>query len=251
MNEMLLHLSKLEQENLAQGYCVIDNFLSPQQCQDLLESIAEYRANHKVPEVIRESPQNNGRSLHYWVIDGLHIESHLSKVWHLYHDINDIVKELSAKNLTTLENKQVGLNINIMKGGCEYRWHYDRNAITAILYLNAVDGGNTELYPNYRLHLGKYKHTKLQKKLDLLLQTNFLRRLFTKKHIVEPRQGRILIMQADKCLHSVSSIEDNKERINMILAYDYPKNHFAMEKQLDAYLYTQEKSVYQDPNYLG
>lgn len=35
--------------------------------------------------------------------------------------------------------------------GGEYRWHYDRNAVTAILYLNEVPGGETEIFPNFRL----------------------------------------------------------------------------------------------------
>ena len=251
MNKFLLPLSDLDKQNFSKGYCIIDNFLSPQQCQDLLGLITEYRNNHKIPEVLRDKAQKDSRSLHYLVINGVQIETHLSKIWHIYHDVNDVVKNLSAHHLTILDNKRVGLNINIMKGGCEYRWHYDRNAITVILYLNEVQGGNTEVYPNYRLHLGKYKYTKLQHKLDLLLQTNFIWRLFSKKHIVEPRQGRILIMQADKCLHSVSSVDGDQERINIIMAYDYLNNHSPIEKHLDSYLYTQEESVYQDPNYLG
>jgi hypothetical protein len=40
---------------------------------------------------------------------------------------------------------------NITPPGGEYRWHYDRNAATAILYLNEVPGGETEMFPNYRL----------------------------------------------------------------------------------------------------
>lgn len=93
--------------NLSKGYSVIDNFLSPQQCQDLLKLIDEYRNNHKVPEVIRHNPQKDGRDLHYWVIDGVQIEIHLSKIWNLYYEINELVKKITTNNLTILENKQV------------------------------------------------------------------------------------------------------------------------------------------------
>ncbi len=47
---------------------------------------------------------------------------------------------------------------------------YDRNAVTAILYLNTVSGGETEMYPEYRIHLGKRKGARFQKWLDVLLQ---------------------------------------------------------------------------------
>jgi hypothetical protein len=232
------------------GYCVIDNFLPPEQCEYLLELIDNYRTNHRVTEVIRNKSRNQERSLHYWVIDGSQIKTHLPEIWNLHHNVNDVVNNLSKKELTNLENEKVTVNINIMKTASEYRWHYDRNKITAILYLNKVKGGNTEFYPNYRLHLGKNKQTKLQNILDLLLQINILRRFFSKKHLVEPRQGRILIMQADKCLHSVSSVEGGQERINIIMAYDYPGTKFSVEKNLDSYLYTQQESGQKDPNYL-
>ncbi|HET8840930.1 MAG TPA: hypothetical protein VFN35_05650 [Ktedonobacteraceae bacterium] len=41
------------------------------------------------------------------------------------------------------------MNGNIMLAGGEYRWHYDQNTITALLYPNKGDGGEIEFYPNY------------------------------------------------------------------------------------------------------
>ena len=43
MNKFLLPLSDLDKQNFSKGYCIIDNFLSPQQCQDLLGLITEYK----------------------------------------------------------------------------------------------------------------------------------------------------------------------------------------------------------------
>ncbi|MEB3357478.1 MAG: 2OG-Fe(II) oxygenase [Synechococcales bacterium] len=153
--------------------------------------------------------------------------------------------------MALLTDKQVGININIMKGGCEYRWHYDRNALTAILYLNEVAGGATEIHPNYRLCLKGQQHSKLQRVLDALLQLNFIRCLFSRKQSVVPRPGRLVIMRGDRCLHSVSSVEGEQERINLILAYDHPGADFPVAKCLNSYVYTQDAAGAQDPNYLG
>jgi hypothetical protein len=48
----------------------------------------------------------------------------------------------------------------------QYRWHYDRNAVTGILYLNEVSGGETEMYSGCRIYLGRYKDTIAQRWLD-------------------------------------------------------------------------------------
>lgn len=229
------------------GYQIIDDFLTGEQCQDLLEAIASYRSTEEVVEVYRQEKE---RSLHYFVIDGDKIEKCLPEVKRLYLDINKLVNRISGKNLVPLSNKRVGVNINITSGGGEYRWHYDRNAVTAILYLNEVAGGETEMYPKYRIYLSQKKHTSLQGFLDKTLQLKLVRRLFGKKESVEPRAGRMLIMQGDRCLHSVRPVEGDRDRINLILSYDVAGANFPMEKNLDSYLYTQQEQPSSDPNYI-
>ncbi len=236
-----------EDQFRTQGYAVKDGFLTPQQCQELLQLIAEYRQTHTIPEIYR---QIRGRSLHYKVIDGEQIEQHLPPIWQLYHQVNELANRLSGQTLAPLSNKKVGVNINIVPIGGEYRWHYDRNALTAILYLNQVEGGDTEFYPNYRLYLRQKKHTRWQQYLDKILSLTWVRRLFGKKVSVSPLPGTLVIIPGDRCLHSVQRVEGNQERVNIILAYDQPGANFPAEKTLDRYLYTQDQAVPADPNYV-
>lgn len=231
----------------AQGYAVTDGFLTPPQCQDFLQLITEYRDTHAIPEIYR---QINERSLHYKVIDGEQIEQHLPSVWQLYHQVNEIVNQVTGQTLAPLSNKKVGVNINIVPIGGEYRWHYDRNALTAILYLNQVVGGDTELYPRYRLYLRDKKHTSWQRYLDQVLGFTWVRSLFGKKVSVSPLPGTLVMIEGDRCLHSVNRVEGNQERINIILAYDRPGANFPAEKTLDRYIYTQDQSVPADPSYV-
>lgn len=230
-----------------QGYAVTDGFLTPAQCQEFLQLITEYRDTHSIPEIYR---QIKGRSLHYKVIDGEQIEQYLPVVWQLYQQVNELVNQVSGQIMAPLSNKKVGVNINIVPIGGEYRWHYDRNALTAILYLNQVMGGDTELYPKYRLYLHDKKHTSWQRYLDQVLSFTWVRTLFGKKVSVSPLPGTLVMIEGDRCLHSVNRVEGNQERINIILAYDRPGANFPAEKSLDRYLYTQDQSVPSDPNYV-
>jgi hypothetical protein len=138
--------------------------------------------------------------------------------------------------------------VNITPVGGEYRWHYDRNAVTGILYLNEVSGGETEMYSGCRIYLGRYKDTIAQRWLDKISRQPFLLWLFGNKMCVAPRTGTLIVMRGDQCLHSVRRVESG-ERVNVIMAFDRPGASFAVQKHLDSYLYSQSAAPQFDPNY--
>ncbi|NER87779.1 MAG: 2OG-Fe(II) oxygenase [Moorea sp. SIO3A2] len=232
------------------GYLIIDNFLTIRECETLLKTIANYRQKkYEVTEVYRPFKE---RDLRYFVINGQQIEKYLPEVWQLYENVNLLVNKVSSQVLFPLSNKLPAVNINIIKPGGEYRWHYDRNAVTALLYLNSVEGGELEMYPNYRLRFGRknQQFTFIQKCLDAVVKLKLIRYFFGKKVFIKPRQGMIVIMQGDKCLHSVKALEGEQERINVVMSYDFPGVEFIVEKGLDSYLYTNQKGISSDPNYV-
>ncbi len=105
------------------------------------------------------------------------------------------------------------------------------------------------LYPNYRILLEDPRRVRLQSLLDRALQLRVIRGAFGKKVVVEPRPGRLVVMRANRCWHSVRGVRGSSERINVILSYDVPGAEYPMERGLDTYLYTQEKTASSDPNY--
>jgi 2OG-Fe(II) oxygenase superfamily len=230
------------------GYQVFDEFLSPKRCSEFLENVESYREQFKLPEIYR--PMKT-RSLRYNVIDGDRIKEHLAEIWSLYQGkMIELVNGLTPQEFVPLDNTKVGVNVNVMPPGrSEYRWHYDRNAVTCILYLNAIEGGETILYPNYRILLGNRGRMFAQQMLDSFLHTKVLRRIFGKKTAISPRPGRLAIMRGNQCWHSVRSVEGKQDRINIICAYDLPGAQFPMEESLDSYIYTQEEMASSDPNY--
>ena len=231
------------------GQVVINDFLDREDCRTLLAQIRNYREQRDLPEIYRPA---KGRSLRYSVIDGEDIRTSLRSIWDLYlGPAKDLVNELTGMSLEPLANIKVGVNVNVMSPGrSEYRWHYDRTAVTAILYLNQVEGGQTEVYPNYRILLNGRQHSRFQFTLDRLIQPSVVRWLFGRKEVVEPYPGRLVVMHGNRSWHSVRGVEGSEDRINIILAYDTREARFAMEKGLDSYLYTEETTESQDPNYV-
>ena len=230
-----------------QGYFLKENFLSQEECEHFLELITEYRQKFSIPKIYR---QVKPIPLSYSVISGKAVESHLPEVQKLYETVNQLINNLTNQQLFPLKNIEVGCNVNITSEGGTYRWHYDRNAVTALLYLNEVDGGEIEFYPNYRIVLPNAKFSRFQSFLDQLLQFSLVRHTFGQRIVVKPQPGLLLIMHGNKCLHSVGPVTQGSDRINIVMAYDLPNSSFAIEDQLNTYLYSSENVSALDPNYL-
>lgn len=230
------------------GYVVEERFLSEDECRNLLDAIDDYRAGTELVEIHREF---RGRALRYSVIEGNEIKDQLPQIWDLYTSrVRDLMSQLCGEEVFPLDNIRAGVNVNIMAPGrSEYRWHYDRTPATAVIYLNEVEGGETEIYPELRLLLNSHQRVRAQKLLDRAVASWPLRAARSRKVIVEPGPGRLLAMRANRAWHSVRGVEGDHDRINLVLAYDKVGASFAAEHGLDSYLYTTESAALKDPNY--
>lgn len=230
------------------GIEFVAGFLTAEACAALLDDVARYRTTREPPSIERRQA---GRSLRYKVIDGDEIHAHLPRFERLYADVHARVVAACGPRLAPLANRAAAVNVNITPPGGEYRWHYDRNAVTGILFLNRVQGGETECYPNYRLHLGRFKASAAQRFFDRLLQAGPLLRRFGRLHVVPPEPGALLLMRGDRCLHSVRPVAGEAERINVILTFDRPGARFPQQADLDPYLYSTRSGPSFDPNYVN
>ncbi len=232
-----------------QGYVVEDDFLSADVCRQLLGSIDTYRRGIELAEIHRDAV--GGRELRYSVIEGNQIRDSLPEIWDLYQGrVRELMSELCGAPVQPLNNTRAGVNVNIMEPKkSEYRWHYDRTPVTAIVYLNSTDGGQTELYPELRVLLKTPGIVRTQQLLDRIVATEPLRSMRSKKVVVEPKAGRLVAMKANRAWHSVRSVEGHTDRINIICAYEKLGATPTAQTSLDSYLYTTESASLKDPNY--
>jgi hypothetical protein len=226
---------------------VVDDYLPLEQCEDILATSRAYRRQHEPPLIDRAAP---GRSLRYRVIDGNTISRSICELEELYRRTGQLIGRWAGCELAPIAERVAGINVNITPPGGEYRWHYDRNEVTAIVYLNDVDGGATEIYANHRILLPPRLRS-MQSRLDAVVGSRAVRALAGTKSVVMPRAGRLVVMQGDRCLHSVCPVEGTHERINLCMAYDRAGGQTRPHQALDAYLYTEEAVDGRDPNYLS
>ena len=223
-----------------------DDFLSVDLCRQLLAKIQIKQTQHALPVIKRKM---SGRSLDYQVMDGKFIQQHLHGVGELAPFVIQRAQSLCDNRIHSLRNSTAAINVNILHKGGEYRWHYDRNAITAILYLNEVEGGETELLPNSRNHLGPLKRSFLQRWLDQRLINKVTKDGESNLIKIAPKAGRLVIMKGDSCLHSVNAVLSDTARYNLVFSFDSKETSYQAKKNLDPYLYTVEKLPAFDPNY--
>jgi len=225
---------------------VVDDFMSVPECAEILAAIRLYRTRRELPFIDRAE---RGRSLRYRVIDGNAVARDMAELDVLYRYTGELIGSWCGQRLVPIEDRAAGININITPPGGEYRWHYDRNAVTAIVYLNEVTGGATEIYANHRILLPQPLRA-LQHSVDAIARGRIVLAVVGNKTVVTPRVGRLVVMRGDRCLHSVCAVEGTVERINLCLAYDRVGHRRRQHRALDDYLYTEQVMSGPDPNYL-
>eukprot|EP00697_Spironema_sp_BW2_P007870 gnl/Spiro4/22277_TR10970_c0_g1_i1.p1 gnl/Spiro4/22277_TR10970_c0_g1~~gnl/Spiro4/22277_TR10970_c0_g1_i1.p1 ORF type:complete len:341 (+),score=76.20 gnl/Spiro4/22277_TR10970_c0_g1_i1:90-1112(+) len=239
-----------------EGHTVIRNFVSDDLCIRLLDDIRnsielkdptkrlkqqhEYKESDMMHNTFHEGA---AKPLQVQNVPGRVIEQKIPFLWRFYKDLNVLVNKVSGLDLNEMSNKNPTLNCLIAYKGQSFGlWHYDRNAVTANLYLTTVENGATEYYPNYRIHLGKirpmWQYSRLQHYIDKIQQTKFMRDLFGGTyHKVPCVRGTLIIFRGDRSLHRGAPNEsDDVPRVNIVCAYDLPGN-ICDNPDHDAFLY--------------
>ena len=226
------------------GFALRAGFLTEAECDRYCQSVRALEAAEGLPLIERRA---RGRSLCYKVVDGARIDSALPGLADLSDRVSAAMERAIGESLRPLADPLAARNVNVTPPGGGYRWHYDRNAVTAILFLNEVPGGQTEMFPNYRVVVGPGRR-RLQWSLDAVLRLRPVRRLFGRRVLVTPALGALLIMRGDRALHSVRMVGGVEDRMTVIIAYDIP-GHDRPGLALDDYLYSAAPVLAGDPNY--
>jgi hypothetical protein len=214
---------------------IVPAFLPPAECARFADAIARHRAVREAPLVLR---RDDHRPLRYRVLDGEAVHAHLPELEELARAVQARVRDGGWGEVAPIANRRVAVNVNITEPGGAYRWHYDRNAVTAILYLNAVEGGETECYPGYRLRLRSPALAGVQRACDAVVRGAIFTLGLRPTTIVAPVPGTLVIMRGDRCLHSVRAAHGPGDRVAVVMAFDAPGARYHGEPELDRYLYS-------------
>jgi hypothetical protein len=205
------------------GYVFIPGYLQRERCERLLQGITRLRNAGAMIVVERSSPIEKKSFL---TINGEELERGLPDVRSLCEDVNASLNAMASEAFVPVDNKAIAVSVNVVPPGGEFSWHYDRNAVTAVLYLNSVGGGEIQLHPRYRwLKSRSQRGAALwgQRLLDAAMRPAPMRRMLAGSPVVlRPQAGALLLMEAARCLHRVGLVRGNVERYSVQLAYDAP-----------------------------
>jgi 2OG-Fe(II) oxygenase superfamily len=228
-----------------EGLAVVPSFLSDQESEGYCRTVLALDRDVGLPLIERRERE---RSLRYKVVDGLKIAEALPDIDLLTLRVASVLERVCGPGLVLMDDPIAARNINVTPPGGEYRWHYDRNAVTAVVYLNETPGGETEIFANFRiLTRGR---PRLQRRIDDIFRLRPVRRLFGRLKVVTPKRGTLLIMKGDTALHSVRAVLGDRDRIAVVLAFDYEGQHRRRDA-LNEYLYTGSDRSDKDPNYIS
>jgi hypothetical protein len=215
------------------GIKATPGFFSSEECESLLTCLEAYRRRHKLPKISRA---DGDRPLEYLVVDGERFDAVFPCAEALVDRVRLHLEAMCGCALELLDDRRAARNVNITPPGGQYRWHYDRNLVTAVLYLNTVEGGETEILPNYRVRLPTGRPRTIQGFLDRCLRIGFIQASIAHRKSVAPMEGTLLVICGNRSLHSVRTVLGGSERINVVLAFDLPGSDNSSHS-LDNYLY--------------
>lgn len=201
------------------GYLIFENFIKKKEISELKEKITTtFNSKNTIKVCLKKSK--------FETINGSIIDENIPELTIFYdHTIYKIVNSLKD-NLSTLTDRRIGLSINKTSQGHNFQAHFDRNQITAVMYISEnFQGGSMLMHPRVRILLKGYEKNLFKKTtqriIDKIIKTSIYLKLFSKSIEVIPKEGTLLIFEGNKTLHEVKPVLTG-ERITIQLAYDEP-----------------------------
>ena len=226
------------------GYLLIDNFLSS---AELTEIELKINSIYLGGDILVVNKKNLLRTQKFYTLLGSEVLKKIPIINQIFeHRVKDLLDGLFGPKFVPLENKDIGVSLNITPQSGSLSFHYDRNEITAILYIqDCEDGGELELFPRFRILL-PYRYNSVikffQRIFDVLLRTPLLLKFRSQQRfIITPRKNCLLIMQGSRCLHRVLPVFGDRSRIAFVFCYDKPLVVWSRHNAKDYYGYNAQK----------
>ncbi|MBX3191379.1 MAG: 2OG-Fe(II) oxygenase [Labilithrix sp.] len=221
------------------GYAYAEGLLGAEECRSIVEVVERHRAT--LIDVDIDSWVARSK---FFTINGEELEALVPAVRRLNEELCEVASELEGRPLAPLDNKTVGLSLNLTPGDGTLSWHYDRNLVTAVVHLNRVEGGEFEIYPRYRARVRNNHHgvrKVVQRVFDLALRPEPVRRVLGRKVIVRPEPGAVGFMDS-RCLHQVAPVRGGTARAAIVFCYDEPGKVFSRDRTRNYYGYRDRRA---------
>lgn len=202
-----------------QGFVVIPGFLSAADCEHLYRAIIHYSESTEITQV-------RWRDSTFDTFNSNAVEDNFPEINSMYENSAlELVRRL-APHVTTINERRVGLTVNVTSREGKFQPHFDRHMMTAVLYLNDdFEGGSMRLFPRLRFWLGHpggaFKR-KIQRVLDRTVRSRAYLAHIAREKLFQPRAGDLLVFEGTKTYHAVTQVMAGGPRVTIQFAYDLP-----------------------------
>jgi hypothetical protein len=203
--------NELRQKFSREAFVICPSALTPECARELREKALDLVRRH----ARRIDQRSEEHVLRYRVVTGEVVRAEWPNLFAVYESpgLRAWVAAVSGVAATyTSSHLQSAININALgEPGEIYRWHFDAAGFTLLLYLSdssTEDGGELEM------------------RADDYVQTML------------PTAGTVVLMDGTRCMHRVSPILRQHERISIPMVFTADANH-ERPAGLDDYLYDQ------------
>jgi len=217
------------------GVLIIDDYISLDLCRSIIADIKRFDDNEKMIFV-----NNKKRIGRFKTLNGKTLIKASQTCLMLRDKTLELIKKYLDDKIVNILSMKIGVSANIMSVGDNFKKHYDRNKITAVIYWNQCDGeGEMLCYPRCRFLLpGRYlfglRH--LQIFLDRIVLNSFYQKYFVRKFIIAPKPGRVVFFEGNRTLHGVQPLHKKSSvRYSIQLAYDLCEDMFGENKTTNYY----------------
>lgn len=122
-----------------QGLVVIPEVISREQAADWARrAIID---SHRAHRIDREDETGaDGRTMrHHFVLDALQVQAIIPELWDFYQKLPAFVAPIVGREVILSPYERSAVNVKVYAPGDDHGWHYDTNALTALLYLTETD----------------------------------------------------------------------------------------------------------------
>ena len=135
-------LASLAMEFAANRFLVIDNFLGSDDCLTIMNGVKRIESSNGFIVVDNSSVIATQK---FDTLNGDELTEAIPLIDHINLQLQTLLCAITSLCLVPLDNRQVGIGLNVTRFGGELSWHYDRNLITAVLYASdeLSEGGGT------------------------------------------------------------------------------------------------------------
>lgn len=199
------------------GYLLCENFLTKEESLILKNKINKIFDSKEAIDVLLYKST-------FRTINGSTIDNNIPEITSIYDNTIHKIVGLINNNMFTLVDRKIGVSINKTSKGNNFQAHFDRNLITAVIYVgDQFKGGTMLIHPRVRILLkNNTKYSILRKAqlfFDKVVKTPIYLKFFSRSIEITPKVGTLLIFEGSKTLHEVKPVLEG-DRISIQLAYD-------------------------------